>query len=197
MASQHSNTMEEIVVLLIRKLYSRDLNVSPVAKNLNVTANLSSGLMLDLITVTFLAILLVISPTKNWNCSLFILKNSRYDVASSSESSLISKWYTPRCSLRAIQGLIHSTRLRFFVGSSSSSDSKSSSNNIPRIHREFVSCPPFCLHDQALDQASPQSTRFYRKKCTNALRRVTPLTLQLQCRTNHHCETSCMKNCTV
>ena len=38
-----------------------------------------------------------------------------------------------RCSLRAIQGLIHSTRLRFFVGSSSSSESKSSSNNTPRI----------------------------------------------------------------
>ena len=37
----------------------------------------------------------------------------------------------------------------------------------------------------------------YRKKCTNALQRLTPLTLQLQRRTNHHCETSCMQNCTV
>ncbi|KAK2571112.1 hypothetical protein P5673_003672 [Acropora cervicornis] len=45
--------MEEIQVRLIRKLYSSDLNVSPVARHLRVTAILSSGLMLSRIKNTW------------------------------------------------------------------------------------------------------------------------------------------------
>ena len=55
-----------------------------------------------------------------------------------------------------------------------------------------------CFHNNDCERTRViQCSSFYRKKCTNALQRGTPLTLQLQRHTNHHCETSCMKNCTV
>ena len=64
-ASQVSLTIVEIVVWLMQKLYSRDLKVSPVARYLNITAILSSGLILLCITVSFFSTQQAIWSTRN------------------------------------------------------------------------------------------------------------------------------------
>ena len=53
-----------------------------------------------------------------------------------------------------------------------------------------------CFHNNDCERMRViQSTSFYRKKMHKRVAACN--TLQLQRRTNHHCETSCMKNCTV
>ena len=64
-ASQVSLTIVEIVVWLMQKLYSKDLKVSPVARYLNITAILSSGLILLCTTVSFFSTQQAIWSTRN------------------------------------------------------------------------------------------------------------------------------------
>ena len=96
--AQTSITIQDIVVVQIRNWKERDLNVSPVARYLIVSATLSLGSVDFLILVSCFTMKGAILSTRDTNFTRGILIYLLKPRVSSTANSLKIMWYAPRSS---------------------------------------------------------------------------------------------------